>query len=155
GDVREAALVGEAGHVADDALAVILPQRRALHVGQRLVGVGVRGVLPDLVGVLVTLLAPLRADVGRYGAGHGDLHGVVALAVLGQVAAALQLLGVVLHELGDRVGALLALGRQVFFAERHQVVAELVGLLGVGRLEDAEDADVLALVADALDQAGV
>src|SRR5262249_23625622 len=100
--VGEAALVGEAGDVADDALAVVLPQRRPLRVHQRLVGVGVARILPDLVGVLVAVLARLRADVGRARPGHRPLVRVVALHVLRQVVAVLQLPGVLLHHRHDR-----------------------------------------------------
>src|SRR5262249_35751449 len=60
-----ARLVAEADRMTDDALRVVLAQRRLLRVRQRLEGVRVLRLLPNVVGGIVALLAAIRADVGR------------------------------------------------------------------------------------------
>src|SRR5207244_3142151 len=68
--VLKAAIDAETDHVADDALAVELPQRRFRCFHETFVSDGMRTVflvllLPNLESVLVTLLALRGADVLR------------------------------------------------------------------------------------------
>src|SRR5262249_57874106 len=59
--VAVARLVGEADRVADDALAVVLAQRRPGRLDQALVGVAVLGLPAHVVRRLLALLSPVPA----------------------------------------------------------------------------------------------